>query len=68
MKEKTALIFPGQGSQKVGMGKDLYAAYPEVQDLFHTANRVLNRDIMSICFEGPEEELVKPPMHNLLFF
>lgn len=52
-----ALIFPGQGSQKVGMGKDLVAAFPVAKTIFETANQVLGRDIMSLCFDGPHEDL-----------
>ncbi|MBA7531087.1 Malonyl CoA-acyl carrier protein transacylase [subsurface metagenome] len=57
---KIAFVFPGQGSQKVGMGKDLIENYPEAEILFNRANKALKEkrvDISKICFEGPEEEL-----------
>jgi len=54
---KTAFIFPGQASQYVGMGKDLYENYPEAKAVFNTANDILGFDLKSVCFEGPEEEL-----------
>ncbi|OGD14225.1 [acyl-carrier-protein] S-malonyltransferase [Candidatus Atribacteria bacterium RBG_19FT_COMBO_35_14] len=57
---KIAFVFPGQGSQKIGMGKDLIENYPEANILFNIANKVLKKegvDIGKICFEGPEEEL-----------
>ncbi|MDP2815380.1 MAG: acyltransferase domain-containing protein, partial [Rectinemataceae bacterium] len=53
----SAFVFPGQGSQAVGMGKDLYDKSPEVRELFETADEVLGFPISKICFEGPEEEL-----------
>ena len=54
---KTALLFPGQGSQYVGMGRDLIGGFPESRDLFETADRILDFPLSRICFEGPEEEL-----------
>jgi len=57
---KIAFVFPGQGSQKIGMGKDLIENYPEANILFKLANKALKEegvDIGKICFEGPEEEL-----------
>lgn len=54
---RIAFIFPGQGSQYVGMGKDLYDSYQIVKNLFDRANEVLGFEITKICFEGPEEEL-----------
>ena len=56
---KRAVVFPGQGSQVVGMGKDLAEAYPECKDLFARANDILGYDLQTICFEGPQEELNK---------
>ena len=55
--EKVAYIFPGQGAQYVGMGKELYEAYPEAKDIFDKANEILKFDLKKICFEGPQEEL-----------
>ncbi len=55
--KKTAFIFPGQGSQFVGMGKDLYSNYETAKNVFNTADNVLGRSITTLCFEGPEENL-----------
>ena len=59
---KRAVLFPGQGSQSVGMGRDFYDTIPECKALFDKANEVLGYDIADICFNGPEDELKKS--HN----
>ncbi len=51
-------LFPGQGSQYVGMGKAFYNEYQEIRDLFGRAKKILNMDMEQLCFEGPEEDLV----------
>ena len=47
---KTAFVFPGQGSQKVGMLKDLYEAYPIVRERFAQADEALGYSISQLCF------------------
>ncbi len=54
---KAAYVFPGQGSQAVGMGKDLYDNFPSVRTVFDAADKALGYSLSKICFEGPEEEL-----------
>src|SRR5690606_24251546 len=54
---RIAFLFPGQGSQSVGMGKYLYEMSPDLAAYFDTADRVLEYKLSWLCFEGPEEEL-----------
>lgn len=54
---KTAFIFPGQASQYVGMGQDLYETYPDAKNIFDTADEILGFDLKAVCFKGPEEKL-----------
>jgi [acyl-carrier-protein] S-malonyltransferase len=54
---KTAIIFPGQGAQAVGMGRDFAQASAPAAQVFRTANELLGFDLAAICFEGPAERL-----------
>lgn len=57
MNRDVVLLFPGQGSQKPGMGKDLYESLPAARVVFDDADSALGTRISSLCFDGPAEEL-----------
>src|SRR5271170_3548573 len=52
-----ALLFPGQGSQSIGMGKDLVEKYPIARQAFEEADEALGYKLSQLCFEGPEDQL-----------
>ena len=56
---KRAFLFPGQGAQVVGMGKDIYEKYDEAKKIYDEGSRSWGIDVKRLCFEGPEEELNK---------
>jgi [acyl-carrier-protein] S-malonyltransferase len=55
--KRTAFIFPGQGSQYVGMGKEFYGQFGVAKEVFEEADDTLHFSVSSLCFQGPEEEL-----------
>ncbi len=63
-----AFLFPGQGSQYVGMAKDLYEQHPEARKLFEQADAIVGFPLSAICFNGPEEELRQTKNTQLAIF
>ena len=59
MKSKTAIVFPGQGSQVVGMGKDLFENFTSAREVFQKVDEILGVNLAKIMFEGPSDELTK---------
>ncbi|MBF0466196.1 MAG: ACP S-malonyltransferase [Nitrospirae bacterium] len=57
--KKAAVVFPGQGSQGVGMGLDLFEKFEEAREVYKEVSTALNYDIAKLCFSGPKEELNK---------
>lgn len=56
---KRAFLFPGQGAQVLGMGKDIYEKYDEAKRIYNEVSKISGMDVKKLCFEGPEEELNK---------
>lgn len=65
---RTALIFPGQGAQHVGMGKDIAAAFPSAAGIYERANEALGFDLSRICFEDPAGQLNSTTMSQPAIF
>jgi [acyl-carrier-protein] S-malonyltransferase len=65
---KTAFIFPGQGAQFIGMGKDVAEQFPAAKTIFENANKIVGFDLAKICFEGPAEQLNTTTMSQPAIF
>lgn len=57
--EKIALLFPGQGSQSIGMGQDFYHNFPQAKEIFDKADTILKINLSKLCFDGPLEDLTR---------
>ena len=56
---KIAFMFPGQGTQVIGMGKDIYDKYDEAKKVYDKASEILNIDMCKLCFEGVKKSLTE---------
>ena len=65
---KAAVIFPGQGAQFQGMGRDLYDNFPEAKELFDKADSLLGQKISQVCFSGSAEQLKDTLFQQLAVF
>lgn len=68
MKEKSVFVFPGQGAQYVGMGKDIFNEFAVARHTFEQVSDLTHRDIRRICFDGPTSELNHPENTSLATF
>ncbi len=59
MTNKFVLLLPGQGSQKVGMGRDIFDAFPAARDVYHAVDDAVGSALSLLAFEGPSEELTR---------
>lgn len=65
---KTAIVFPGQGAQAIGMGRDVCEAHSAARDIFGRAHEVVGFDLAAICFDGPAEKLEQTDIQQPAIF